>query len=207
MTIKKFNYFYKIENTVNGKFYYGVHSTNDLNDNYFGSGKRLRFAIKKYGKENFIKENLLFFEKFNEALEYELKTVNENLIQDPSCYNLKKGGTGGNNGKGEDWYKQHYSTMGKIAWTNSEYKERHRQKQSILWKKLNKQSSWRGSGFKGKKHTEETKIKMKLHKNRQLGEKNSQYGTCWITNEKTNQKIHKGNLIPEGWRLGRKIKL
>lgn len=38
----------------------------------------------------------------------------------------------------------------------------------------------------------------------QKGERNSQYGTCWITNEKANKKIHKGDLIPNGWRLGRK---
>jgi hypothetical protein len=31
------------------------------------------------------------------------------------------------------------------------------------------------------------------------------YGTCWITNEIENKKIFKGGLIPEGWRLGRKI--
>ena len=38
------------------------------------------------------------------------------------------------------------------------------------------------------------------------GTDNSQYGTCWITNEIENKKIHKGDLIPEGWRLGRRIK-
>jgi hypothetical protein len=34
---------------------------------------------------------------------------------------------------------------------------------------------------------------------------NSQYGKCWITNEVESKKIFKGDLIPEGWRLGRKM--
>jgi len=38
------------------------------------------------------------------------------------------------------------------------------------------------------------------------GKENSQYGTCWITNDVESKKIHKGDAIPEGWRLGRKVK-
>lgn len=45
---------YKTTNLINGKIYIGK----DCNDNpkYLGSGKILRLAIKKYGKENFKKE-------------------------------------------------------------------------------------------------------------------------------------------------------
>jgi len=60
------------------------------------------------------------------------------------------------------------------------------------------------------KHSEETKEKMRLthrKKGNHIGEKNSQFGTCWITNETKNKKIHKGDLIPNGWKLGRKMGL
>ena len=43
----------------------------------------------------------------------------------------------------------------------------------------------------------------------QQGEKNSQYGTCWITKDGTNKKIKKEELSlyeSEGWIKGRKIK-
>jgi hypothetical protein len=43
-------------------------------------------------------------------------------------------------------------------------------------------------------------------KTRQLGEKNSQFGTMWITNSESGEskKIKKGDLIPDGWVKGRK---
>ena len=68
---KKYHYFYKITNTINNHFYYGVHNTDDLNDGYMGSGVRLHKAYKKYGVENFKKEILKFFDSAEEAFDYE----------------------------------------------------------------------------------------------------------------------------------------
>ena len=87
-----YNYFYKITNNINNKFYYGVHCTNNLNDGYFGSGHRLKLAIKQYGKENFKKEILKFFDSREQCSEYESLVVNENCVFDIDCYNLKRGG-------------------------------------------------------------------------------------------------------------------
>jgi hypothetical protein len=39
---------------------------------------------------------------------------------------------------------------------------------------------------------------------KQSGEKNSQFGTMWITDGVTNKKIKKNDTIPEGWCKGRK---
>ena len=49
----KYHFLYKTTNLINGKYYYGMHSTYKLNDGYLGSGKILRYSIRKYGKENF----------------------------------------------------------------------------------------------------------------------------------------------------------
>ena len=89
---QKYHYFYKITNTINNHFYYGIHSTNDLNDGYMGSGRRLKIAIKKYGIENFSKEIIKFFNNRDELAKYEAEIVTESLVHDPNCYNMIVGG-------------------------------------------------------------------------------------------------------------------
>lgn len=89
---KKYNYFYKITNLINGHFYYGIHSTDNLNDGYMGSGTRLNNAYKKYGIENFNKEILKFFDNRESLSNYEAEIVTESLVHDPDCYNISCGG-------------------------------------------------------------------------------------------------------------------
>ena len=89
---KRYHYFYKITNKINNKFYYGIHSTNNIKDGYMGSGTSLKNAIKKYGIENFEKEIIQFFNSREELSEYEKDFVNENLIHDKNCYNVSCGG-------------------------------------------------------------------------------------------------------------------
>ena len=88
----KYHYFYKVTNNINGHFYYGVHNTNNLNDDYMGSGTRLQYAFKKYGIENFSREILKLFSTSKEAFEYEAEIVTEDLVKDNNCYNQKLGG-------------------------------------------------------------------------------------------------------------------
>ena len=57
---------YKITNLINGKMYIGQHVTSNLDDGYMGSGKIIKYAIKKYGVENFKKEWIGFYEDLDE---------------------------------------------------------------------------------------------------------------------------------------------
>ena len=93
---RKYNYFYKITNKVNGHFYYGIHSTDNLDDGYMGSGIRLHKAFEIYGIENFEKEIIKFFDNREDAARYEAEIVNENLVEDDTCYNVAQGGEIGN---------------------------------------------------------------------------------------------------------------
>lgn len=92
MIEKQYNYFYKITNLINDKFYYGIHSTNNLDDKYMGSGSAIRKAISKYGADNFKKEIIKYFDTFQEACDYEKEIVNKELLKNPDCYNLVEGG-------------------------------------------------------------------------------------------------------------------
>ena len=92
MIRRKYNYFYKITNNINGFYYYGVHSTDNLDDGYMGSGTKLKLAYKEFGIENFSKEILKFFDTKEEAFEYEASVVTEQLVLSEKCYNQKIGG-------------------------------------------------------------------------------------------------------------------
>jgi len=102
----KYHFLYKTTNIINEKFYVGMHSTSDINDGYLGSGKRLRYAINKYGKENFKMERLTFFETRQLLVNAETDIVNEDLLKDPLCMNLMTGGKGGNAGYSKEQYRK-----------------------------------------------------------------------------------------------------
>ena len=89
-----YHYFYKITNLINSKYYYGVHSTSNLDDGYMGSGTLIRKVIDKYGTDNLQKEILKFFNTSEEMFNYEKEFINEEVINDPKCYNLVGGGCG-----------------------------------------------------------------------------------------------------------------
>ncbi len=63
--------------------------------------------------------------------------------------------------------------------------------------------------WKDKKHLEKTKQKMSEKAKQRIGDKNSSFGTCWITKENENKKIKKEDLevyLQQGWIKGRKLK-
>lgn len=112
----KYNYTYQTKNLINNKTYIGVHSTNNLNDGYIGSGKLLKQAIKKYGKKNFTCTILCFFDTIHEAYQEELFLVDQIWVESTDNYNISLGGNGGytnNYKKGIDNF--HYKKRGKLA--------------------------------------------------------------------------------------------
>lgn len=89
---------YKTTNLTNNKFYLGVHGCTKKCAkacNYIGSGIVLKQAIKKYGRENFIRETLMEFDTSEEAYDYEAWLVNDYMVSRPDCYNMVCGGEGG----------------------------------------------------------------------------------------------------------------
>jgi hypothetical protein len=89
---------YKILNNINGKYYIGVHYGNIVSDCYYGSGRLIKNAIKKYGKENFKQIIIEEFSISKDAYSKEKEIVNENLVSKKLCYNLIVGGKGASGG-------------------------------------------------------------------------------------------------------------
>jgi hypothetical protein len=96
---------YKIINKVNGKWYIGKHNGRD--PNYFGSGKLLKQAIKKYGKENFDRVILEEVEGDIDARE-QYWIAKTSAVTDPMSYNLANGGEGGDLSKFIDYKSRQY---------------------------------------------------------------------------------------------------
>jgi group I intron endonuclease len=165
---------YKTTNLVNGKIYIGQDSKN--NPEYLGSGKIIKRAIKKYGKENFKKEIL---EECTNQTELDIKEkywIQElNTINQDIGYNVSFGGqTGWYKGlKHTEETKRIYSLTRKgklIGDKNGMYGKQHTENAK---KKMSNPQFGDKNGMYGKQHTEETKKKMSESLS---GENNSFFG-------------------------------
>ena len=206
---------YKITNLINDKIYIGQHVTTNIDDGYMGSGDHIKNAIKKYGIENFKKEIIAECSSFEEMNELEKELVNHEFVQNPNTYNHSIGGSyGWKNCLKYKSDEEIYSIRKNAGDTiinlmkDPEYRKQHAEKISTGLK----EAGFDPRTFLGKTHSEETKRKMsekhKLNKH-QKGEKNSQFGKCWIYNLelKENKSIKKEELndwIDKGWTKGRK---
>lgn len=215
---RDYHFIYKTTCNVTGRYYIGMHSTDNLDDGYLGSGRRLRYSINKYGIENHIREILEFCSSREELKSREEEIVNLSEIQKDNCLNLMEGGSGGaqspeiqrkwieagknafiikiENEKSfaNKWRKNISNGLTK-AWKDEEYKSNQIKRLKTLFKDCN--------------HSEETKKKIGLANSKsQKGKRNSQYGTCWITKENINKKVNKTEIdiwLAKGWSKGRKI--
>lgn len=186
-----------------------MHSTDNLDDGYIGSGKRLRKSVRKHGIENHKKEILEFFESRELLIEAEKVAITPEMLVGENCMNLMGGGKGG------FISDEHYINLKKLAseyqkekWLNAEFVSDFKEKSIIALKQRHKLGKQPIPNWSGKKHSDETKKLMsEKKKGIGVGETNSQFGTCWITKDGVNKKIKKEELdtyLNEGWVKGRK---
>ena len=212
---------YKVTNQINGKLYIGVHKTDTLDDGYMGSGKYLKRAIEKHGVENFTKEILFVFNNPDEMYAKEAELVTQEFLTEANTYNLKVGGCGGwdyinsdiesrklKNSRAMDACRQ--SMLAKYGVEHSAQMPENKIKISQSMKMRHSKNlahCFTGLEFKGKTHSDETKAKLSEKAKLRTGDKNSSFGTMWITNLETHEskKIKRGDQIPSGWRRGRKM--
>lgn len=91
---RKYHFIYKTTCLVTNKWYIGMHSTDDLNDGYKGSGTHLARSIRKHGKENHECVILEFCADRESLGLREEELITEELKSDPRCMNIARGGLG-----------------------------------------------------------------------------------------------------------------
>lgn len=162
---------YEIKNKINGKIYIGQHSSNELGS-YWGSGKLIKYAIEKYGIENFersILERCSTKDELNKREKYWIKEKNS-LV---NGYNLTSGGTGGDNSQfidySDEWVEKQRQNA-KSYWNNLSDVDRNERSQKVIGEKnpmYGKEGVW-----KGKKIPKEVVQKSIDNRRRYIGDQN-----------------------------------
>jgi hypothetical protein len=207
---------YQTTHLSTGRIYIGCHKTRDLNDNYLGSGKRLRYAIAKYGLDDFQKIILFVFDNADEMFSKERELVNHEFISRKDTFNLRIGGEGGFdylNRTGlsvSDAGREGARRVARVLFLKQkEAFEKDPSKRERWIKKLSEANKGMQGTFTGKKHTDEAK-RLIGSKNSilQVGEKNSRFGSVWITDGSASKSINQSELdrwLALGWLKGRKM--
>jgi hypothetical protein len=212
---RKFHYIYKITRD-DGRYYIGMHSTDDLEDGYFGSGKKITRSIKKYGLERHVKTILEFLPTRESLRDREEQLVTEEVASDPLCMNIALGGGGGWEHANKVFKQSEYVKSGQLK-ENALKNLRNRSKQSLsdsskkAWKtSREKMLSAAQVGLKIMNSAESNEKRKATYatRNHQSGEKNSQFGTCWVTKDSKPMKIKKEQLdeyLANGYSRGRTL--
>lgn len=207
-------YLYRVTNKVNGKIYVGVHKTKCLDDGYMGSGKVIIRAIEKHGIENFEKEILEHFEDAASMFEREKEVVDAEFLARDDVYNLRRGGYGGFDHINNQTESRVLKNKRAREITNKILIEKYgstcppkaRISNSLRLKEIHATKNFKYDNFKGKNHSQVSREKISsANKGKMVKEKNSQFGTFWISNGIDNKKCR--GEIPDGWSRGRKTRI
>lgn len=214
---KRHHVIYKTTCLVTGRYYIGMHSTDNLDDGYLGSGKRLWRSIQKHGAKNHICEVIEHLPS-REALKLrEAELVNKVLLKDKMCMNLTLGGGGGwdhQNSNSDVQRRKCIAGNKKQAWLKANdpvWAKQRLVKQQVASKRIREliaSGKYKPYSWLGRKHRSDTLQKMSLSKKGMYdGEANPMYGskamhhpTLMLEARITAQHIQQK--ILEGWVIG-----
>lgn len=181
---------YETHCLVNQMTYIGCHATNNLNDNYLGSGKYLRRAIGKYGADKFTRRIIDIFDNPVDMFALEKSLVTEEYVKNPNTYNLVVGGYGGFKVQNiEEWKSKLKEASAKRINRAPALGLKHSEKSKKKISDANKGKQAWNKGLPGtwvgKSHT--TESRNKISKNRKgltSGENNPMFGKSAVKGRK-----------------------
>lgn len=138
-----YGFVYLTTNIIDGKKYVGM-CKNTHSKNYLGSGKYLKFAIKKYGRDAFNRTILEECDTYDNLCKAEKMWIEHfNAVNSEQFYNITEGGFGG---------CSEYLTKYWNSFTKEDRKTMRK------WSDMDRSGT--NNGMHGKKHSEETKKKI-----------------------------------------------
>ena len=152
--MEKILYIYRIINLLNNKQYIGKHSSNEINNEYYGSGIAIKRAIKKYGKNNFKKEIVCICKTEDELNKSEIFNIKK-YETFKNGYNMTMGG------EGMLGYKQSKESIIKGSISRKKYYKEHPEAIKKI-SDFRKTMTGSKNSFYGKKLSKEHIEKMKI---------------------------------------------
>jgi hypothetical protein len=197
-----------------------MHSTDDLDDGYVGSGKRLWHSIRKHGLENHKCEILEFLYSREKLKIREREIVNEEILRDSQCMNLTLGGGCGWDYTNSVLTDEQRTKAGKAGgYANFTFEQRSKFSKEAcqggkafqrLWNENHDlMEQYRKNSIAKAALTENVEKRKKTFSSiqHQKGEKNSQYGSRWMNKDGVLKKVSSlevDNHLAIGWKFGRK---
>lgn len=220
-SMERYGYVYKTiiddpDDGFDGCYYIGQHKTEERDDKYWGSGRKLQAYIRRRGTDNLRREILCWCHSKEELEKKEGEEIRKVWFTDPKCLNAsvnsyravidketrkRMGEKTRERMMGNTYtlgYKHTPEALKKISeaskrlWKDPAYKEKHKD-----WCK------GKNNPMYGKKHTAEAREKMR-QKQRELGAARRIKGYRWWTNGEDNKLSP--DCPEEGYELGRTYK-
>lgn len=218
---RKHHFIYKTICLVTGKYYYGRHSTDNLEDGYLGSGTHFTRSVRKHGAENHVRTIVEHLPDSTTLKLREAEIVNQEMLKDVMCMNLVPGGDGGWEHHNTDPAQRHHRQAGARAmnaklWANPEWVVKSKARSSVAITAWITSEEGRAAGRKGQVKAVESAKRPEANAKRkqtfadrkhQQGSSNSNFGKKWMNHPELGAKPMPLNeiekLLAIGWKLGR----
>ena len=187
--------------TSSEKYYYGFRGAiNPQLDTYWGSSKYVNEAMKKFGRKFFTKKIVRVFDNRHDAISLEMKLHEKfNVDTNPIFFNRCKQTVWGFNCTGATVKGKTYEEL-----YGSEKASELKKHRAMILERTMSTRDYSGDDNPNFGNRWSPEMKATLSE-KVRGEKHVSYGSIWINDGKTEQKI-KGMEIPSGWSVGRMVK-